>query len=172
MDWESLFDDLQSQLEAAERDELDVELGSLIEAEMATTTLIERLRAAVGRQVRVALANGELFEAEVVDCGEGWLLCVRGQRQLLVPLTALRWVTPLGGSAPPPGLVASRLGLAYALRALARERVPVQLMLLGAQSLRGAIGRVGADHLDLLLDGQGQQVVTVGFAALVLVTTL
>lgn len=172
MNWDALFDDLQSMLEAAERDELDVELGSLIEAEIATTTLVERVRAAVGRVVRICLADGDIREGEIVDCGQGWVLVARGVRQILAPLASVRWVATLGGAAPPVGLVASRLGLAYALRALARARVPVQVLVLGGQPLRGAIGRVGADHLDVVLDARGAPVVTIGFPAIVAVTTV
>ena len=77
------------------------------------------------------------------------MLVAEGTRQALVPLAALVGVRGLPArSVPAAGLVARRLGLGQALRALARDRVTVRIATDGSE-LAGRIERVGADHLDL-----------------------
>lgn len=168
MDWDVLFDDLQGRLEAAERDEVDEQLADLVEAEAATMGFLDRLRAAVGSRLRVALSTGRALEATLVDCGVDWLLLAADGRQVLLPLNAVRWVAGLSGSAPEPGIVTSTLGLAHAFRALARERVDVVVEVTGGAVLRGVVGRVGRDHLDVI---HTAGVATVPYAALVTVAT-
>lgn len=168
MDWDALFDDLQGRLEAAERDEVDGQMADLVEAEVATVSVVDRWRAAAGSPVRLRLADGRTCEGAVVDCGVDWVLLRRGARQELVATRAVHWVVGLGGAAPEPGLVASRLALGHALRALARRRVDVLVHLVAGPVVRGTVARVGKDHLDLAAGGE---VLTVPFGALVSVAT-
>lgn len=168
MDWDVLFDDLQGRLEAAERDEVDEQIADLVEAEAAAMGTVDRLRAAVGRKLRVALPTGRTLEGVLVDCGVDWLLLASAGRQVLVPLAAVRWVVGLAGSAPEPGVVTSKLGLAHALRALARERVDIVVEVTGGSVVRGVAGRVGRDHLDVV---HGSGALTLPFTALVTVAT-
>ncbi|NUU16471.1 hypothetical protein HP550_04320, partial [Cellulomonas humilata] len=72
----------------------------------------------------------------------------------------------VGHAAPAPGAVEARLGLAHALRALARDRAVVRIDV-GGTDLVGRVDRVGADHLDLsdVGDASGRVPWTVAFAA-------
>ena len=87
----------------------------------------------------------------------------------LVPLgavTAIRGLTP--HSAGEGGVVERRLTLGHALRALARDRVIVQIVTHGGE-LTGRVERVGADHLDLAaghVESRGGELWAVPFSAI------
>jgi hypothetical protein len=92
------------------------------------------------------------LEGVLTDVGVDWLLLVQRGQDVLVAWRAVQAVTDIGrDSAPPsdPGPVRSRLDLRWALRAVARDRSPVRLVLEGGQELTGTIDRVGADFVDL-----------------------
>lgn len=171
--WDILFDDLHSQLEAAERDLVDAEVGDLLEAERATTLLVDRLRAAAGSVVRVSAEGAGTIEGLVRDAGAGWILVADGARQWLIAAAAVRTVAVPAFAAPPAGAVASRLGLGHTLRALARAGDVVQVQLRDAQVLRGWLVRVGVDHVDLRSDAPATHlpVLTIPFTALAAVRT-
>ena len=89
----------------------------------------------------------------LVDVGSDWLLLEddRG-RQNLVAAAAVRAVAGLGRGAAPPepsGAVRGLLDLRRALRALARDRAVVQVVLDDGGVLRGTLDRVGADYVEL-----------------------
>ncbi len=152
MRWEGLFADLEGQLAAEERRELDSEVAERTRRERATVDLTARLGAALGSHLEVDLAGGPRVSGVLADHGDGWLLLGGGgpgaAGEVLVPLSG---VVALGGL--PPGSVASRtarrFGLGYALRALARDRATVGLLLTGGGELVGTLDVVGADHVEL-----------------------
>jgi hypothetical protein len=149
MRWESLFADMEGQLEAANAADLLAGVPDLTRAERATVTLAGRLRAARTGPLVVRVRGGELVSGTVVDVADQWVLLGAGSRRALVPLaavTGVRGVEP--ASHPDTGTVARRLGLGHALRALARDRAPVRVLTLGGES-SGRLDRVGADHVDL-----------------------
>ena len=153
--WESLFADMEAQLDAASAADLAAEVADLTRAERATVNLADRLRAALGAELTVLVGGAgsgtapTAVNGELLEVAAQWLLLGVSGRRALVPLAvvvAVRGV-PLR-VAPAPGEVARRLGLGSALRALARDRERVHLSLEGTE-LVGRIERVGADHLDL-----------------------
>ncbi|RYV50176.1 hypothetical protein [Pengzhenrongella frigida] len=149
MRWEALFADMEAQLEAAQAAERVVEVADLTRAELAGVELGDRLRAALGAEVRISVAGGHVVAGQLLEVAAHWLLVAEGPRRALVPLAAVAAVRGLPArSAPATGEVARRLGLGYALRALARDRVAVRIVADGTE-LAGRIERVGADHLDL-----------------------
>lgn len=166
MRWEALFADLESQWEAARREDDEARLADLTEFEMGRTTLSDRLRARLGAVVRLRLSDGTDLTGVVIDAAPAWLLLRVESRSVLVPVSAVATAGPLGPVAPEAGTVEARLTIAHVLRAVAREGAQVRVRVPGA-ALLGRIVRVGADHLDVVPDGGAA--VTVALAALVAV---
>lgn len=172
--WESLFADLEAQLGAGEDAERDAEVAERTRAAWARTALADRLRAARGHRLGLALDGGQRVSGVCSDVAVEWVSLATEAGPALVPLHAVAWVDGLGRAvAPPPGQVLRRLGLASALRALARDRAGVRLLTAGGE-VSGTIDRVGADHVDVAAHPVGEvrragavrSVITVPFVAL------
>lgn len=148
MRWEALFADLEAQLEAARAAEAAADVAELTRAERATVELASRLRAAHGRVL--TLRSGPARVAgTVLDVAEQWVLLGEGPARWLVPLAGVAAVHGLPAhAAPAAGAVERRLSLGHALRAIARDRATVRVVL-DDEELAGRVDRVGADHLDL-----------------------
>jgi len=157
MRWEGLFADLEGQLAAEQRRELDDEVAERTRRERALVTLHGRLAASVGAQLRLGLTGGLDLTGTLIDLGAEWLL-VRtetGGREVVVPVAAVSSVAGLGQDAD-DGRSARRFTLGYALRALSRDRATVAVRVTGGgPALVGTIDAVGADHLDLALHHEG-----------------
>lgn len=173
MRWEGLFADLEGQLAAEERRELDSEVAERTRRERALVDLTARLGAGLGSPVTVLLSGSRAVDGELRDLGEGWLLVADGPRELLMPQAAVAAVVGLPARAEEPR-TARRFGMGYALRALARDRATVALDLGEGPPLVGTVDVVGADHLVLAEHPEGEprrrenvrRVLTVPFAAL------
>ncbi|PWJ54823.1 hypothetical protein SAMN06264364_10527 [Quadrisphaera granulorum] len=151
MRWDALFADLEAQLDAA-ADDVAAMHAERVRAEVAGVELRDRLRAAPGQRLVVRLDGGSSVEGVLSAAGPDWLLVREATGEALVPLAAVALLQGLTRSlAAPPGVVEGRLGLASALRGLARDRSPVTVWLRGHPPLvlTGTVDRVGADHLDL-----------------------
>ncbi len=156
MRWDGLFEDLEGQLAAEERRELDSEVAERTRRERALVDLGSRLAAAAG-SVTVSLDGGAIVAGAVEDLGADWVLMRPGKdgREVLVPLSGVLSVGGLlGGSAP--ARTARRFGLGSALRALSRDRATVAVVLRGGVRVVGTIDAVGADHLDLAEHEEGE----------------
>jgi hypothetical protein len=155
--WDSLFDDLEAQAHAQQQAVHEAEVADLIRAELAAVTLVDRLRAHRGERLGLRLVDGGVLQVEVEDVGADCLLGrgIEPADRALIPLAAVVAVAGLGRSVD-PGSTASerRLGLAAALRRLARDRATVRLHLRDSAVLTGTVDRVGADHLDLSVHPQ------------------
>lgn len=156
--WEELFADLEAQVVADERAELDSEVAERTRREAARLRLVDRLRGAevAGHEVVVSVrGDGGGHPAEhgrVGGVGSDWVLVVRDGVEVLVALAAVESVLGLGPESAEPGsegTVVARLGLGHALRAVARDRAEVRLATVSGTVLVGTIDRVGADHLEL-----------------------
>jgi hypothetical protein len=158
--WQRLFDDLEAQFEAAAAAELAGEVAERTRRETALLRLADRLRAAEGAAVTLALPGLGAVRGRLLDAGDDWLLVEEhGARELLVPLTAVLGVTGVGARAAAPGsegAVAKRLDLRWALRGLARSRTGVALCLVDGSVVTGTLDRVGVDHVDLAEHGAGE----------------
>jgi hypothetical protein len=84
--------------------------------------------------------------------GEGWCLLDAGAQDWVVRLAALSSVRGLGERAVPAEArpVTARLGVGSALRGVAESRAETVLHRLDGTLLRGVLGRVGADFVELL----------------------
>jgi len=153
MRWQQLFADLQAQFEAEETAAEQAESASRARAEVGSLGIVDRLRGALGLPLVLACGAVGTVSGVLVEVGPDWLLVDDdGARQCLVALAAVRSVGGLGRRtvAPEPaGAVRSRLDLRRALRGLARDRSPVQVVLDDGGVLGGTLDRVGADYVEL-----------------------
>ena len=151
MRWDELFRDLEGQLAAAEAADLAAEVADRTRRESALLTLADRARGAVGSRVGMQVRGVGRVDGVLVAVAPEWLLVADDSgREVLAPLAAATGLTGLGvWSAPPAGQVAARLGLAGALRALARDRARVTVGLVDGGAVVGTIDRVGADFLEV-----------------------
>lgn len=181
MRWDALFDDLENQMTEQDRLVLDAEISERVRAELVGTGVADRLRGSLDCRLSVHLLCGETVHGVLCHVGADALVLDEGQYQALVPYASVARYTGLGRLAPgEPSSVKRRLGLAQALRGLARDRAELSLTVgAGPASVRlaGVIDRVGADFLDLALvapgdvrrNAQVRQVSTVPFTAVSLV---
>ncbi|MBM6400911.1 hypothetical protein [Phycicoccus sonneratiae] len=173
MRWEGLFADLEGQLAAEERRELDSEVAERTRRERALVDLTARLAGGVGSPVAVALTGGRVVTGTLTDVGDEWLLVAGGLREVLVPRAGVVTVEGLTAHGD-PARSARRFGLGYALRALARDRATVALDLAAGPPIVGTVDVVGADHLVLAEHPEGEprrrenvrRLLTVPFGAL------
>jgi hypothetical protein len=181
--WERLFDDLEAQLAASDRDEHAAEISDRTRSEVARVQLFDRLRAARGVHIELTIDGAGGLAGVVQRVGQGWLLVDRpGRGEVLVTSCGLLAVRGLPVAAAEPALtgnVESRLDLGHVLRAVARDRAPVTVVLRDGLSCIGTIDRVGADFVDLAEHaadqprraGQVRAIRTVAFRAISLVRT-
>jgi hypothetical protein len=151
--WERLFDDLEAQLEAADREELSAEVADRTRREVAMVSLAGRLGSALGGRVELSVEGLGALCGVVRRVGKGWvLLDADPAPDTVVAWTAILAVRGLPASAAPidaRGEVAARLDLGHVLRGIARDRTPVVIVLRDGSWLAGTIDRVGADFVDL-----------------------
>mgnify|MGYP000228439741 CR=1 FL=1 len=154
MRWDSLFADLEAQLDAATTHGLDAEVAERVRIEVGALTLADRLRghldASPGTPLTFRLLGASVLRGVVRDVGRDMcLLTADGGSQVLLPLRAVAMVAGLGRPARvEASVVQRRLGLRNALRGLARDRATVRVMTLNGE-VTGTVDRVGADHLDI-----------------------
>lgn len=151
MRWEALFADLAAQAEAQDRAELDAEVRDRTRREGALVRTVDRLRAAVGAPITLAVHGAGTVAGRLLDAGPDWLLLEDGARaDVLVPLPAVLAVDGLGaGASAPGGALDERLDLRFVLRGLVRDRARLQVVLRDGTTRTGTLDRVGADHVDL-----------------------
>lgn len=184
MRWEQLFADMEAQLAASSQQALEQEAAEQARAEYSRVRLADRLRSRRDEPVRALLAGSVPVEGRVRAQGAGWVALEDRGTQHLVPLGAALWWEGLGrGWNPGQEQVTMRLGLAHALRALARARTRARVRLTGGGTLGeldGTIDGVGGDFFDLALHpdddyrrrGSVTALRAVPFSALVCVSSL
>lgn len=148
MQWDEVFAELEAEFAAALREEDEAELAAMLHAEAATVTLADRIRGRKGHALQVRLRNGEIRSGKLQEANNVWLMLHDEHRRCLIPHAALSSAWPLAAAAPPLQGVSAKLTLGHALRALAAQSLSVYLLTDGG-SVRGRIGRVGADFCDV-----------------------
>ena len=184
MRWEEALADIEGQFEAARSLELAAEVADRSRREVASLVLRDRLLGSVGHPVEVLTTAGA-WAGVLSQVGADWLLLAPGAgaaygEEVLVAQSGVLWVAGLGRHTIASGPLAQRLGLAHALRRLARDRLSVTLVLTGGTTVRCTVGRVGSDFLEALNHADdaeharsaGPRVRTVPLAALVAVRRL
>ena len=147
-----MFADLEQRAESLEAAELQAEIADRVRTENARSSLADRRRGSVGNNLTLGLVDGSATAGILRRVAADVVLLNAGQTETLVPLHSIGWLDGLGtAAAAPGGVVESRPGLRAALRALARDRVAVTAVCLGAAPLTGTPGRVGADYVELAI---------------------
>jgi hypothetical protein len=158
--WQRLFDDLEAQIEAQDIAEFEAEVSERARYEMGRLRLIDRLRPAVGHEIDVRCVGAGALRGRLERVGADWLLLEEQPgRHGLTPCAAIMAVAGLGALSAPPGSegpVRSRLDFRYALRGIARDRSPVQVVLVDGSTVAGTLDRVGADFVELAEHPQGE----------------
>lgn len=154
MRWDALFEDMEAQLASERLLGLESEISERARMEMAVIDVSDRLRGAIGQKIDVTLRSGTQVSGTLSHVGSESLVLDEGPHQWLVPVTAVLTYRGLGRQARAGQSTASqRLGLASALRMLARDRAELAVHLLESareeRMMRGVIDRVGRDHFDL-----------------------
>jgi hypothetical protein len=152
MRWEQLFEDLESQLEQLSQAERDAEIADRTRAELARVSILDRLRASVGRTITCALSQGGVVRGRLDRVGADFVLLTQAHAETVIPLSAIVLLDGVGPGAvgtDVAGRVVSRLGLVAVLRSLARDRSTVRLRLDAGRVMVGTVQRVGSDFLQL-----------------------
>ncbi|MET1021991.1 MAG: hypothetical protein ABWX69_07315 [Arthrobacter sp.] len=162
MRWDALFHDLETQMAAEERRNLDAEITERTRTEEAAVELADRLRGSLGLPIMVHLTTGLAFEGTLSHVGGQALVLDEPRHQVLVPYTsAVRYLGLTRLAVPEPSMVRQRLGLASALRGLARDRAALAVLVsdgsAGGTTLHGVIDRVGRDYFDLAVTGVDEE---------------
>ncbi len=171
MRWEQrlldLVDDLEQQADGLAFGERDAELVELRRAEYAQVDLSARLHGSIGAEVRLEVVGVGALEGTLAGAGEGWLLLAAHQ-EWFVELRAVLGLRGLTARSVPPNArpLSARLGLVSALRRAAEGRDEVVLHRRDGSVVRGLVGRVGADFVEVS-GGPGVEVVPTAVLAAV-----
>src|SRR4051794_19934411 len=152
MRWQQLFADLGAQFDEAEAAAERAESATRVRTEAGAVRLAERMAAAVGQPVVLRCRGAGQDSGVLADTGVNWLLVEEeAGREVLVAGAAVLSVAGLGRQTAvrAEGAVRSRLDLRWAVRALARDRSAVHVVLEDGGVLVGTVDRVGADFLEL-----------------------
>lgn len=160
MRWDALFADLDAQATALEHAERAAEVDERARIEVGALGLLERLRPAVGSDVRLHCAGPLTVSGVLARVGPGWVLLDEGVgREVLVALAAVQGVSGLSRLSAAPDsmpIVESRLGLGHVLRGIARDRSPVRICRVDGSVLDATIDRVGTDFLEAAVHPAGE----------------
>lgn len=89
MRWDDLFLDLEAQLAAAETADLAADADQRLRLEIGRTTVVGRLRAAVGHDIALSV-GGQAIHGRIEGVGPDWLL-LGGPPETLLPLATVGW---------------------------------------------------------------------------------
>jgi hypothetical protein len=170
--FDGLFDDLEQQAEGLALGARDAEVAEQRRWEYAQVDLASRLFSSVGARLLVSVTGVGAVDATLRRVGDGWCLLDAGRQEWIVPLAAVGSLRGLAdrGVADRARPVTARLGLASALRGVAESRAEAVLHGLDGALLRGVLGRVGADFVEVRA-GESGGVEVVPFGALAAVRT-
>ena len=159
MRWEALFADLDGQLEAAAAEEHAAEVADRSRREVARLHLADRAALAAGAQLSVSVTGAGTLAGLLLRSGPGWWLLAAAGGEALVCTEAIGWVAGLPALAAEPesaSPVERQWGLGYVLRAIARDRAGVTVVLRDGSTVTGTIDRVGADFVDVAEHAPGE----------------
>lgn len=154
MRWESLFADLESQLNAARARERTVEIQEMVRIERSQLRLWDHLAGQVGADIKADLLGGQRLRGVLQHVGVNWLSLSEGPVEYLVVDAGIRSLQVEGHRAAvaEEAAVRRRVSQGAALRTLVRDRARVTAWAVdGALLGTGTLDHAGADHLRLAL---------------------
>lgn len=157
MRWESLFVDLEAQLDSEVRRGRAAEIQDMIRVQRSQIRLADRFEGQLGRDIALRLTNGAQERGELRVVGEDWLNLRQAHRELLVPMWSIVMISGLSQRAQlvaDPAQPKRRVTLGSALRAIARDRSAVVARLSSTASdpvkITGTLSIPGKDFLEIL----------------------
>ena len=154
MRWDGLFADLAAQADRLEAVDRAVEVTERTRIEVGALSLGDRLRAALGSQVRLRCRGEFRMAGTLLQASTQWVLLDGGRGdETLVSVTNLVSVTGLTrlAAGAPHAAVESRLGIRQVLRGIAADRSTCQIRLADASTVVGTLDRVGGDFVEVAL---------------------
>ncbi|MCC9146448.1 MULTISPECIES: hypothetical protein [unclassified Arthrobacter] len=151
MRWDALFRDMEAQMAAAAGVAVEGEIAERVRIELRGISLQDRLRSQCGKHLVVDLGTAGLLQGILRHVGEGWLVLERDRGAALAVLAHVVSIKGMDRFASQPAETV-RLGVASALRGIARDRSAVVVRSVGSaaeRALHGTIDRVGNDFLEL-----------------------
>lgn len=152
MRWESLFADLESQLNAVRARERTVEIQEMVRIERSQLRLWDHLAGQTGGHIALDLLSGQRLRGVLVHVGVNWLSLLEGTAEYLVLAAGVRSIEVAAQRAAvvEDAIVRRRVSQGAALRSLVRDRARVTVwavdgVLLGS----GTLDHAGADHIRL-----------------------
>ena len=157
MRWDALFADLEAQGDALARAERAAEIDERTRYEVSVSAIADRLRGAIGTRIHLSCLGGVSVRGTVRAVGVGWLLVDEdsGQESLVMTDAVCR-LRGLGRRSAPAEQASARLGLSSALRGVARDRLPVLVMLRDGSTITATIDRVGSDFVEMAAHAVGE----------------
>ncbi len=166
MRWDRLFADLEAEAADLAAQDRDAEIAELTRAALSEVRWLERVRGATGSPATLVLSADTRVTGAVRYAGPDWVLVEAGSDDVLVPADAVIGIEGVGSAAPPS---ADRVPLTWAAawRSLSRDRASVLVRRTDGRPVRGTVGKVGADFVELERDDDSRlgQMVLVPFAA-------
>ena len=160
MRWDALFADLEARAAALSAGERDAEIADRTRSEVGRLRMVDRLRPALGAQIRLTCGDGLTLTGQLSRVHPEWLLLAEdGGREAVVALAAVTSIAGLAALSAAPDtmpIVDSRIGLALALRGIARDRSPARLHLTDGTVLNGTLDRAAADFIDVAVHPVGE----------------
>lgn len=153
MRWNDLFADLEAQLLFGQWEAVEQDAAELTRGMWADLTLMDRLRAALGRRLRFVLRDDRLQNVELKVVGPTWVGGFDGTSAVIIPRNAIIGVdTDLSRAHVPARPLQAGPSILAIYRMLARRREPLQIFSVQGKLLaEGTIDRVGKDHIDVAL---------------------
>ncbi len=144
--WKEILADIESRVEAENREEAMIETGELRRGEESVTTLADRLYAHVGRDVTLIIA-GEPLRIRLEECADKWIAGVTQAGRVLAQLCAIDAVLNLPAAVKARPGVARKLGMTSGLRRYADGRFIACRTREGLHT--GVLARIGRDFIDV-----------------------
>lgn len=150
MRWDSLFNDLEAQLEEQEHAQLREEIAENTRIERATAELLPTLFGCHGLEMTLRLAGGTEVRAQLGPCANDYICMENARSQWVIRRPAIQSIALPARSRPAPGhSTESRTApFATVVRGLLRDRARCSIYgLHGAELATGTLMQVAKDFV-------------------------